>query len=345
MPRKAPEGFAEIASDHDSSSDFGSYSGPPIKNVRSSGRKRKQTQRFEAGPAKRGEPKAKATRKNQATRKKRQAKSRAKSRAKSAKSSSSSSSTSSSSSEDHDGTSNGTSNGIRLLSQFLTDSSTTDDEQEPPPEPHPEAPPPLELPPDAWVMQRLPTFAEKYPALHAQTTGAITASLGTQIYALVKDQVTCMDAQIWTRPSSIATYYLKMISQVRVDNDLQPIPNIPSIVDQVKTKWQGSYIASSMCTDHPLLNTYQAIANAMEVQPASPTRTCEEIFQECYDTTKTEAFKQVVHQVVNDSSSLLYAIRMWQEHQGSDNIKNFLIKYAHALYNRKMTQININIRF
>ena len=330
MPRKAPEGFAELASDHDSSSDYG-YSGPPIKNVRSSGRKRKQTQRFEAGPAKRGEPKAKATRKNQATRKKRQAKSRAKSRAKSAKSSSSSSS----SSEDDDGTSNGTSNGIRLLSQFLTDSSTTDDEQEPPPA----------LPPDAWVMQRLPTFAEKYPALHAQTTGAITASLGAQIYALVKDQVTCMDAQIWTRPSSIATYYLEMISQVRVDNDLQPIPNIPSIVDQVKTKWQGSYIASSMCTDHPLLNTYQAIANAMEVQPASPTRTCEEIFQECYDTTKTEAFKQVVHQVVNDSSSLLYAIRMWQEHQGSDNIKNFLIKYAHALYNRKMTQININIRF
>ena len=194
-------------------------------------------------------------------------------------------------------------------------------------------------------MQRLPTFAEKYPALHAQTSGAITASLGAQIYALVKDQVTCMDARIWTRPSSIATYYLEMISQVRVDNDLQPIPNIPSIVEEVKAKWQGSYIASSMCTDHPLLNTYQAIANAMEVQPASPTRTCEEIFQECYDTTKTEAFKRVVQQVVNDSSSLLYAIRMWQEHQGSDNIKNFLIKYAHALYNRKMTQININIRF
>jgi hypothetical protein len=195
-------------------------------------------------------------------------------------------------------------------------------------------------------MQTLPTFAEKYPALHAQTTGAITASLVQEMYALVKDQVTCIDEFWWSRPSAVARYYLEMISQIRVDNRLQPIPNIPSIVDQIKTKWHGSYIASPQCPeDHALLNKHESIANAMEMPKALPSQSFEEVFQECYDTTKTDAFKLAVEKVVNDPQPLLYAIRMWQQHKGSDNIKNFLIKYAHALYNRRMTQVNLNIRF
>ena len=130
-----------------------------------------------------------------------------------------------------------------------------------------------------------------------------------------------MDAQIWTRPSSIATYYLEMISQIRVDNHLQPIPNIPSIVDQVKTKWHGSYIASSSAHRSRAVQYMRAIANAMEVQGSSPSQSFEDIFQECYDTTKTEAFKLAYRKSSTTLPSLLYAIRMWQEHQGSDNIK------------------------
>ena len=341
--------FAQIASDHDSSSEY-EYNGPPIKSVRVSGRKRKQTQRFEAGPAKRGEATHKKRQPKAKRQAKRQAKAKAKRQATSKKQANSAQSSSSSSEDDPDDTShNGDTSNKTHLSQFLTNSSTTYDEPQTPQPPQtpqtPQTPEQSEPPPEQslWVMQTLPTFAEKYPRLHAQTTGAITASLGAEIYALVKDQVTCID--MWSRPSNIARYYLEMISQIRVDNDLQPIPNISSIVEEVKAKWYGSYIASPQCSDHALLNTYQAIANAMEVQPASPTQTCEEIFQECYDTTKSEAFRQAVEKVVNDPQPLLYAIRMWQQHKGSDNMKNFLIKYSHALYNCRMKQMNINIHF
>lgn len=294
MPRHnvnkpAPPGYAQLASDHDSASEFeGSSStpGPPIRGVRTSGRKRKQTDRFQAGPAKRKRPP-----------------------------SSDSSSTESSNSEG--------------------------EPEEPDGEPDggPEEP-------QSWVMQNLPTFAEKYPALHAQTTGPITTSLGAQIYELVKDQIVCLDHPSMTRAKDTARIYLAIISVMREENNLQPIPNAERIVEQVRAKWHGSYIASPMCPDdHYLLNCYKDIAEAMEVEPASPRQACQDIFQECYDTSKTEAFKRAVEEVVSDPQPLLYAIRMWQQHEGSDKIKNFIVKYAHALYNCRMRKMNLNIRF
>lgn len=294
MSKRASEGFAELASDNDSSSEY-EYKGPPIRAFRTSGRKRKQTKRFKAGPAKRAK-----TGKNAAP-----------APAASAASAASAEPLASSSSEDDE-----------------------EDEQ------------------DTWVMHSMPTFDQKYPALHAMITGDI-GRLEEHVYALVKDQVVCIDAvcqqgwlDMWSRPAIIANYYLDMISRAREHNNLQPIPNIPAIVDQVNTKWHGSYIASPICPDnHPLLNTYQDIADAMQAQTALPSQTCEELFQECYDTTKTEAFRQAVNQAVAKPKPLIYAIGMWQQHQGSDNVKNFLVKYAHALYNRRMKQMNINIRF
>ena len=300
-------GGAEPASDH------GSDSCGPIKSLRSSGRNRKRTLRFEAGPAKRAP-----------TKRTKRTKPGANMSAKPAKSPSYTSSSSSSEDEEEE-------------ESEESEESEEDEESEESEESEPES----------WVM-RLPTFAEKYPALHAQTTGAITASLGAEIYALVKDHVRCIDAHsnIWTRASSIAKDYLDMISQMRVANDLQPIPNVQNIIEQVKTQWYGSYIASSMCPDdHPLLSVYIDVASAMEISATSSSQSCEKILQECYDTTKTEAFKRAVEQVVTDSKPLLYAIRMWQEHKGSDNVKNFLIKYARALYNRTTKQMKINIRF
>ena len=213
-----------------------------------------------------------------------------------------------------------------------SDSSSSEEEPDEPDEPH------------TWVMQKLPTLAEKYPALHAQTTGPITASLGAQIYELVEDQMVCIG-----HPNIVgdtARVYLATISTMREKNNLQPIPDPETIVEQVRAKWHGSYIASPMCPDdHYLLNCYKDIAEAMEVEPASPRQACQDIFQECYDTSKSEAFKQIVEQVVADPQPLLYAIRMWQQHEGSDNIKNFLVKYAHALYNCRMKKMNLNIRF
>lgn len=290
MSKRAPEGFAELASDNDSSSEY-EYKGPPIQAFRTSGRKRTQTKRFKAGPAKRAK-----TANNAAP----------------------------------------TDPTDPAPADPLASSSSEDDEEDEQ---------------DTWVMHSMPTFEEKYPALHAMITGDI-GRLEEHVYALVKDQVVCIDAgrqgwaDTWSRPAIIANYYLDMISRARELNNLQPIPNIPAIVDQVNTKWHGSFIASPICPDnHPLLNTYQDIADAMQVQTALPSQTCEELFQECYDTTKTEAFRQAVNQAVAKPKPLIYAIGMWQQHQGSDNVKNFLVKYAHALYNRRMKQMNINIRF
>lgn len=282
MQKKAPEGFAELASDNDSSSEY-EYNGPPIQAFRTSGRKRKQTKRFKAGPAKRAK-----TAKNAAP------------------------------------------------ADPPAASSSEEDEQDKP---------------DSWVMHKLTTFEEKYPALYAMIAGGIDM-IEEHVYELVKEQVVCIGAgqqgwaDTWSRPAIIAHYYIDMVSRAREHNNMQPIPNIPDIVEQINTRWHGSFIASPICPDnHPLLNTYQDIADAMQVQTAIPSQTCEEIFQECYDTTKTEAFKQAVNQAVAKPKPIIYAIGMWHEHQGSNNVKNFLVKYAHALYNRRMKQMNINIRF
>ena len=142
--------------------------------------------------------------------------------------------------------------------------------------------------------------------------------------------------------------YLAIITDMRSSLSLQDIPQEikDSIVEEVDTRVHAAYIASSHCaSDNEYLSSADAIAEFISLPDTSAKDSCESIFQQCYETSKTEEFKNAVLQVFEKPRPLLYAISAWREHGGSKQMEKFMLDYSKAVYKRSMSEVHLNIIF
>ena len=274
----APEGYAQLASDKDESSE---WEGPAITCTKlRSTRKRRKVNRFEARPASKARKSApKPAPKSAPKRKKPTPKHAAKSKASKRKT------------------------------------------------------PRFHLP-------KLPSFADKYPALSAQTQN-VTPSLRDDIYDATQDHVLCLmdiDNHV-DHCLTVARNFINVVRDTRSDNGLDDLTDTTceGIMDYVATKARAAYMSSQQCPDPA------PIAEKMPPPHANPNMTCKQIFQAAYDSTKTEEFYQAIRSVVSEAEALIYAIKRWHEDHVSAPVHEFLLGYARILYSRHVVEMNIDL--
>jgi len=189
--------------------------------------------------------------------------------------------------------------------------------------------------PPYYLKPNLPSFADKYPALFAQTQGALTESLQDDIYDATQDHVLCiMDVDNHVNHClTVAKNLINVICDIRSDNVLEDIRG--EIMHHVSVKARASF----MCSPYGSCPDPAVIAENMPALNVDPEMSYKDAFQAAYDTTKTDMFFDVVRD--NYGEPLLYAIKMWQENHVSENIKKFLLKYAEQLYSKHMPKVEI----
>lgn len=171
-----------------------------------------------------------------------------------------------------------------------------------------------------------------------------------QIEIAVREHIFCFHKVFAVQDFAVGVtkMYLAIISEIRSDKLLQDIPQDlkDSIVEEVDTRIHAAYIASAQCPhDNEYLCSAEAIAQHVTMPNTSAKESCESIFQECYETTKTEEFTQAVTDFFEKPRPLLHAISAWREHGGSKKIEKFMLDYSKAMYKRRMTEVHLNIIF
>ena len=124
-----------------------------------------------------------------------------------------------------------------------------------------------------------------------------------------------------------------------MENELADLPDstCDRIMKHVATKARATWMSSHGCPDPA------PIAGKMPVLAVDLGLTVKELFQQTYDTTKTEEFFDAIRSVVAEPDALVYAVKMWHEDHVSDIVKEFLLEYANILYGRRMQKVNMNI--
>jgi hypothetical protein len=274
----APEGFAQLASDNDASSEWEAPEAPADTRKRSS-RKRSLVDRFEAGAASSKARKARKAAKRPA--KIEASKAPKKRKTKAAKRSPKRS---------------------------------------------------------AFHLPNLPSFADKYPALFAQTQN-VTPSLQDDIYDATQEHVLCVldvDNHV-DHCLTVARNFINVVRDIRSDNGLEDVPDTDTIMDHVAVKSRAAYMSSHGCPDPA------PIAEKMPAPDVDPSMSCKQVFQAAYDTTKTEAFFEAVRSVVPEAKALIYAVKRWHEDHVSAPVHEFLLGYARILYSRHVVDITLNL--
>lgn len=284
----APDGFAQLASDNDASSEWEAPEAPADTRKRSS-RKRRLVDRFEAGAASSKVPKKHKTKARKASAAKRSAKietSKARKRRKARKAATRSAIPKRSASSFH--------------------------------------------------LPNLPSFADKYPALFAQTQN-VTPSLQDDIYDATQEHVLCrMDIDNHVDHClTVARNFINVVRDIRSDNGLEDVPDTDTIMDHVAVKSRAAYMSSHGCPDPA------PIAEKMPAPDVDPSMSCKQVFQAAYDTTKTEAFFEAVRSVVPEAEALIYAVKRWHEDHVSAPVHEFLLGYARILYSRHVVDMNV----
>ena len=70
-----------------------------------------------------------------------------------------------------------------------------------------------------------------------------------------------------------------------------------------------------------------------------------DVFQKCYDQTKTQEFYDAIRAAVPNPEPMVYAITMWHEHHESQRTKGFLIEIARELHTKSMAHVEIKLDF
>lgn len=182
----------------------------------------------------------------------------------------------------------------------------------------------------------MPSFEDKYPELYAQTQGDITAAFADNIYAAVQDHFVA-DISMLVDLSLNTTVLLKAINRMRQDNGLEAVPTelCHEVKDHVKVKAQAAYYAA---------HGFPEVDIQLPPVDVGPGMSVHDVFQKCYDQTKTEDFYDAIRAVPNPEP-LIYAITMWHEHHESQRTKDFLIEIARDLYTKSMAHVEINVKF
>jgi len=193
----------------------------------------------------------------------------------------------------------------------------------------------------SFHLPNLPSFADKYPALFAQTQN-VTPSLQDDIYDATQEHVLCrMDIDNHVDHClTVARNFINVVRDIRSDNGLEDVPYdvmVTATMDHVAVKSRAAYMSSHGCPDPA------PIAEKMPAPDVDPSMSCKQVFQAAYDTTKTEAFFEAVRSVVPEAEALIYAVKRWHEDHVSAPVHEFLLGYARILYSRHVVDMNVDL--
>lgn len=87
------------------------------------------------------------------------------------------------------------------------------------------------------------------------------------------------------------------------------------------------------------------IADEIPLYEFDTNKSFGELIQLCYDTTKSDEFKNLVEEKVDESGAFLHALKKFRKYKSNEVIKKFLQKYSKRLYNRHMQNIQISISY
>lgn len=104
----------------------------------------------------------------------------------------------------------------------------------------------------AFHLPNLPSFADKYPALFAQTQN-VTPSLQDDIYDATQEHVLCrMDIDNHVDHClTVARNFINVVRDIRSDKGLEDVPDTDTIMDHVAVKSRAAYMSSHGCPDCP----------------------------------------------------------------------------------------------
>lgn len=109
------------------------------------------------------------------------------------------------------------------------------------------------------------------------------------------------------------------------------------IMKHVATKARAAFMSSHGCPDPA------PVAEEMPVLAVDLGLSCKQLFQEAYDTTKTEEFFTAIRSVVAEPDALIYAVKMWHKDHVSKNVEEFLMNYANILYAKRVKNVHMDI--
>lgn len=133
---------------------------------------------------------------------------------------------------------------------------------------------------------------------------------------------------------SLCETFCSLVHNYRHDHEL------PGLLLPIKKITDEIY--ATMISD---MNFYTQVAEEMPPVKMDILKSFGELIQVCYDTTKTKAFKDAVHKVVEHSDSFLYALKLFKKNKESQDVEMFLMRYAKSLYSINMENIEVEISF
>ena len=178
-----------------------------------------------------------------------------------------------------------------------------------------------------------PSFEERYPKLHKKTHERRVNP--KDIVGHVKDIIMPSVVDNYEFVRALADAYLRLVDDSRDEAGLPELEmDANDIANEVFIDFLGSQAHHA-----------EEVASKMPLKKFNTSKSFEELMQLCYDTTKTDDFKEAVQDVMEHSSVFLHALDVFRKDRANRDMETFLLKYSKALYNKHMNNIQINISF